>query len=87
MGRRLMSGALVAALVGVILVAGTALPQDKPDGTITFSGGSVSVGIGYTWGGEERSPSRGRSIPSRLKDCRPAWSAARLSPPRGMCTA
>jgi hypothetical protein len=45
-----MSGVVVAVLVGVILMAGTALAQDKPDATIKFSGGSVSVGIGYTWG-------------------------------------
>jgi hypothetical protein len=45
-----MSGVVVAGLVGVILVAGTALAQDKPDATIRFSGGSVSAGIGYSWG-------------------------------------
>jgi hypothetical protein len=50
MRRMLMTRALVAALVGVILVAGTTLAQDKPDATLTFSGGSVSVGIGYSWG-------------------------------------
>ena len=50
MRRILMSGALVAVLVGVILVAGTTLAQDKPDGTLTFSGGHVSAGIGYSWG-------------------------------------
>ncbi|HSB79688.1 MAG TPA: hypothetical protein VLH58_02530 [Candidatus Methylomirabilis sp.] len=50
MRRMLMSGAIVAVLVGVILVAGTALAQEKPVATLTFSGGSVSVGIGYSWG-------------------------------------
>jgi hypothetical protein len=47
----LMSGLVVAVLVGVILVAGPALAQEKPVATLTFSGGSVSVGIGYSWGG------------------------------------
>jgi hypothetical protein len=46
----LMTGAVVAVLVGLFLVAGTTLAQDKPDGTITFSGGHVSAGIGYSWG-------------------------------------
>ena len=51
MRRILMSGALVAVLVGVILVAGTTLAQDKPDATLTLSAGHVSAGIGYSWGG------------------------------------
>ena len=50
MRRMLMTGAVVAILVGVILVAGTALAQDKPDATLKFSGGSVAAGIGYSWG-------------------------------------
>ena len=50
MRRMLMSGSFAVILVGVILVAGTALAQDKPDATLTFTGGSASVGIGYTWG-------------------------------------
>jgi hypothetical protein len=50
MRRMLISGSFAVILVGVILVAGTAFAQDKPDGTITFHGGSVSVGIGYSWG-------------------------------------
>jgi hypothetical protein len=50
MRRMLMSGSFAVILVGVMLVAGSALAQDKPDGTITFHGGSVSVGIGYSWG-------------------------------------
>ena len=48
MRRKLMT--LEAVLVGVFLVAGTVLAQDKPDGTITFEGGSVAVGIGFSWG-------------------------------------
>lgn len=31
-------------------MAGSTLAQEKPVGTINFSGGSVSVGVGYTWG-------------------------------------
>ena len=69
MRRILMSGALVAVLVGVILVAGTTLAQDKPDATLTFSGGSVSVGIGYSWArrsdGRGRLRSSGRAVTSR----------------------
>jgi len=48
MRRRLMI--VGAVLVGVFLVAGLALAQDTPDGTVKFEGGSVSVGIGYSWG-------------------------------------
>ena len=40
--------ALAFALMAVFAVA--ALAQEKPDATLTFSGGSVSVGIGYSWG-------------------------------------
>ena len=43
-------GRIVMALAIVALVAGTALAQDKPDATLTFSGGSVAAGIGYSWG-------------------------------------
>ncbi len=50
MRRRLMSGAVVAVLVGVSLIAGLAWTQEKPDATLKFSGGSVSAGIGYSWG-------------------------------------
>ncbi len=50
MRRRLMSGAVVAVLVGATLVASAALAQEKPDATLKFSGGSVSAGIGYSWG-------------------------------------
>ncbi len=50
MRRMLKSGAVVAVLVGVIVLAGTVLAQDKPDATIKFSGGSVSLGVGYSWG-------------------------------------
>lgn len=62
MRRMLMSGSFAVILVGVILVAGTALAQDKPDATLTFSGGSVSVGIGYSWG-EGTLTYQGKSYP------------------------
>lgn len=51
MRRRLMRGSFAVILMGVILVAGTALAQDKPDATLKLSAGHVSVGIGYSWGG------------------------------------
>lgn len=50
MRRMRMSGVIMAVLVGAILMAGSALAQDKPVGTIKFTGGSVSLGIGYSWG-------------------------------------
>ena len=46
----LRSGVLVAVLGAVSLIAGLAWPQEKPDATVTFSGGSVAAGIGYSWG-------------------------------------
>jgi hypothetical protein len=50
MKRMRMSGVVVAVLVGVILMAGSALAQDKPDATLTFTGGSVAAGVGWSWG-------------------------------------
>ena len=50
MRRRLITEVFAAVLVGVFLVAGTVLAQDKPDGTISFSGGHVAAGIGFSWG-------------------------------------
>ena len=43
-------GRIVLALAVVVLVAGTAIAQEKPDATLVFSGGSVAAGIGYSWG-------------------------------------
>jgi hypothetical protein len=40
--------ATVAAL-GFLITAGQA--EDTPDATLKLSGGSVAVGVGYTWGG------------------------------------
>ena len=45
-----MSRAVMATLFVAILTAGVALAQEAPDATLTFSGGSVSVGVGYLWG-------------------------------------
>ena len=50
MRRMLVSGVFLAVFVGVALVASLAPAQEKPDATVKFSGGSVSVGIGYSWG-------------------------------------
>ena len=41
---------LLIVLMTCGLVAGLAAAQDIPTGTIELSGGSVAVGIGYTWG-------------------------------------
>jgi hypothetical protein len=46
----LKNGMIMVVLVGVVLLAGAALAQDKPVGTIKFTGGSVSIGVGYSWG-------------------------------------
>jgi hypothetical protein len=35
--------------LGFLLTA--ARPEDTPDATLKLSGGSVAVGVGYTWGG------------------------------------
>jgi len=43
-------GRIVLALAVVALVGGTALAQETPDATLVFTGGSVAVGIGYSWG-------------------------------------
>jgi hypothetical protein len=41
---------LAAAVVATLGAAPMALAQDAANGTLTFSGGSVAAGIGYTWG-------------------------------------
>ncbi len=42
---------MIAVAVALLaLFAGAALAQEKPDATVTFSGGSVAAGIGYSWG-------------------------------------
>jgi hypothetical protein len=46
----LVWGVLVLALAAVALSVGPSGAQEKPDATIMFSGGSVSAGIGYSWG-------------------------------------
>ena len=40
----------MAVLVGVSVVAWPAWAKEMPDATFTFSGGSVSAGVGYNWG-------------------------------------
>jgi hypothetical protein len=50
MRQMLVWGVLVLALAAVALSVGPSGAQEKPDATITFSGGSVSAGIGYSWG-------------------------------------
>jgi hypothetical protein len=52
--RRTILGLALASALGV--TTATALAQQKgteapPDATLTFSGGSVAIGIGYSWGG------------------------------------
>ncbi len=50
MRRMLMWGVIVLALLAVNLAVVSSGAQEKPDATIRFSGGSVSAGIGYSWG-------------------------------------
>ncbi len=50
MRRLLVWGMLVLGLVAVALGDSPSEAQEKPDATIRFSGGSVSAGIGYSWG-------------------------------------
>jgi len=49
MKMRTMSAWIAVATLGFLL--SVAFAEDKPDGTLKLSGGSVAVGIGYTWGG------------------------------------
>jgi hypothetical protein len=52
----MMIGFAACALLSVVAYAGGAdssapvANNAKPDGTITLTGGSVAVGVGYTWG-------------------------------------
>jgi hypothetical protein len=41
---------IVPAIAAFIGMSAPAIAENVPDAKITFSGGSVAVGIGYTWG-------------------------------------
>jgi hypothetical protein len=41
---------LAAAMIATLGAASVASAQDAANGTLTFSGGSVAAGVGYTWG-------------------------------------
>jgi len=63
--KRMISAALAAACI----FAGPAMAfaaAEEPDATIDFSGGSVAVGVGYTWG-KGTLHYQGRSIPVTVK--------------------
>ena len=45
--KRRFSGLMVA---GLLLATGTAALAQPPSADISFSGGSVAAGVGYTWG-------------------------------------
>jgi hypothetical protein len=49
--RTLLIGLLATAVVGISSLAVAEDPA--PDATLTFSGGSVALGIGFSWGGGE----------------------------------
>ena len=48
---RTMSMSMFGAMAALGLVLGVAQAADKPDATLKLSGGSVAVGVGYSWGG------------------------------------
>ena len=45
---RRMIGLATVAVLGLCLTVARA--EDKPDGTLRLSGGSVAAGVGYSWG-------------------------------------
>jgi hypothetical protein len=42
--------AMRTMVLGVVLVAATAVAQDKPSGKVTIASKSIAVGIGVSWG-------------------------------------
>ena len=48
---RLRNIGVVAAIATLGFLLTTAQAEDKPDGKLKLSGGSVAAGVGYTWGG------------------------------------
>jgi envelope integrity protein A len=42
---------MLTTIAALGFVVGVARAEDKPDATLKLSGGSVAVGIGYSWGG------------------------------------
>lgn len=48
--RSMVSVALIVLLACVLVEVRPVAAQDIPTGTVEFSGGSVAVGIGYSWG-------------------------------------
>jgi hypothetical protein len=54
----------ILAAIGMLGFLSTARAEDQPDGRLELSGGSVAIGIGYSWeGGTSRT--RARSTRSR----------------------
>jgi len=43
--------ALLAVITAGLVVGRPVIAQDLPSGTVELSGGSIAVGVGYTWGG------------------------------------
>jgi hypothetical protein len=48
---RMRTVTVLATIAALGFVLSTAQAEDTPDATIKLSGGSVAVGIGYSWGG------------------------------------
>jgi len=55
MGTPMQRAVVAIAVLGIVLAfaaTGRAeAPQGEPDATLKLSGGTVAVGVGYTWGG------------------------------------
>ena len=47
---RTMSMSVLGAIAALGLALSAAQAEDKPDATLKLSGGSVAVGVGYSWG-------------------------------------
>ncbi len=48
---RIRTIGMLATVVGLVFLLTVARAEDQPDATIKLHGGSVAVGIGYSWGG------------------------------------
>jgi hypothetical protein len=64
MRMRTMSVLATVAALGFLLTAARA--EDTPDATLKLSGGSVAVGIGYSWGGGTLTY-KGKTYPVEVK--------------------
>ncbi len=64
MKRTYFAAAVAACILSLPMISGAA--DDKADGTIELSGGTVAAGVGYTWA-KGTLQYQGKSIPVTLK--------------------